>query len=83
MTTLSEIEAAEDNLQLRSELTMQWSQDRGFGDHPICVHAHMRYIERLEAALQSIANNTCCVTCQEAKLVAQKALAQHDREEAR
>lgn len=26
------------------------------------------------AALQSIASNTCCETCQEAKLIAQKAL---------
>lgn len=31
-------------------------------------------IERLREALQSIANNTCCDGCQEAALVARKAL---------
>jgi len=33
-------------------------------------------IERLRAALESIANNTCCDPCQEAKLVAKAALEQ-------
>lgn len=31
-------------------------------------------IERLRKALQSIAKNTCCDTCQEAAMVARKAL---------
>lgn len=34
----------------------------------------MRRIEKLEAALRSIAANTCCDSCREAALVARKAL---------
>ena len=37
-------------------------------------------VERLVEALRSIADNSCCGLCQEAKLVARKALAQHEGE---
>ena len=52
-------------------------------ERPMCVAR--RRIEELEAevrrlreALQSIASNTCCEPCQEAKLVAQAALTEGD-----
>ena len=35
-------------------------------------------IERLREALQSIANNSCCGTCQEAALIARKALGEKE-----
>lgn len=35
-------------------------------------------IERLREALQSIAKNTCCDTCQEAAMVARKALGEKE-----
>lgn len=38
------------------------------------IEAHHKEIERLREALQSIAKNTCCGACQEAALVARKAL---------
>lgn len=81
MTTLSEIDQ-EKNFIKAGILEHHWWGERRL---PVVCNRRevMLYIERLEAALQEIANNTCCSTCQEAKLVAQKALAQHEREEAR
>lgn len=38
---------------------------------------HANFARRLERALQSIAANTCCDKCQEAALVAKKALSTH------
>ena len=35
-------------------------------------------IKRLREALQSIANNSCCGTCQEAALIARKALGEKE-----
>jgi hypothetical protein len=40
---------------------------------PLCIEAADR-IEKLEAALRSIAANACCNSCREAALVARKAL---------
>lgn len=37
-------------------------------------------IEQLEAALKSIAKNTCCDKCQEAALVAREALEDRERQ---
>lgn len=44
-----------------------------YADYDTTIEAAYR-IEQLEAALQSIAANTCCDRCQEAALVARKAL---------
>ena len=41
--------------------------------NPVCDEAADR-IEKLEAALRSIAANACCDSCREAALVARKAL---------
>lgn len=42
------------------------------------VRVVQEYIDRLEAALRSIAANACCDSCREAALVARKALEEKD-----
>lgn len=44
-------------------------------DHSLNVIVLQKRIAELEAALRSIASNTCCDKCQEAALVARAALA--------
>ena len=66
---------------LRGEWETQWFEDGtpcGHAMAPIGKYLHdmADEIERLRAALESIANNTCCDPCQEAKLVAKAALEQ-------
>ena len=43
-----------------------------------CIEAQAKRIEQLEAALRSIARNTCCGTCQETALVARAALGEKE-----
>ena len=58
--------------QLRSLNTFEWMA-RPATTKQICFDAADR-IEKLEAALRSIAANACCDSCREAALVARKAL---------
>jgi len=81
VTKLSDIEAADPVAAM--ELRRQWKAARGLSPVTGVPNEVACYIERLESGLQSIADNTCCSTCQEAKLVARKALAQPEREAAR
>ena len=77
MTRPSEI-GQEMDAERVPDMCRQWARERGLTTIP--DPGVMHYIERLEDALHSIANNTCCSTCQEAKLVARKALALHELE---
>ena len=48
--------------------------DRENDDTALHLYAFASRIEKLEAALRSIAANACCDSCREAALVARKAL---------
>jgi hypothetical protein len=60
---------AEDNITLRKQLAACKRRSHAASQH---------YAQQLREALESIAKNTCCDRCQEAALVARKALAAID-----
>jgi hypothetical protein len=65
------IEAADEIERLQKEV-MSWWEETELMRGDLAVYSSE--IERLRKELQSIAKNTCCDTCQEAAMVARKAL---------
>lgn len=74
MNTITDERLAKIREEFESELENAMHQPPQWQKHPREMVAICEELIRCRAALESIANNTCCASCQEASLVAKSAL---------